>query len=195
MSRQYLNASKAVEEVIVNQRSFKQYCHSISIGKTEYALACETLKYASLLDELFRRCEISAESLQVRRGLLLVMTYELLFGKKKIQGGGAVKRAVTNVAEALKSKLDELIEENSNNQTIFPNLVFNKRSNENEIMFTSSVKYARINEIKCTITKGFNQLKLLYPNVEVDTIIPSLLVFTDLTKGRELQSDRNKYRV
>ena len=71
-SRRYLTSGK----------SFKAHCAAQKrIGKSDFALAAETIKYSTVLDKIFSRIRVSAESLDVGRGLLKVMCYEVLFGK------------------------------------------------------------------------------------------------------------------
>ena len=84
MSRQYLSAGNIVGEV-EQGKSFKSTCAGMnSIGKVDYALAAETLKYKEVLESIFNECHINATTLEVKSGVLLVMSYELLFGSGKI---------------------------------------------------------------------------------------------------------------
>ena len=171
MSRQYLNASRAIDAVVLERKTLKSYCSKNKIGKLEYALITETLKYKTLLDDLFQACNISSESLDVRYGMLLVMSYELLFGSKKIQGGGKVKRALLSIQNVLQDQLNEM----STNDPLYA-------LKEKQIDY----KYARVNEIKITIQEAIQQLQLTYIDIDIsiDIHIPTLLVIKNMKKGK-----------
>lgn len=75
MSRLYINSSLIVQAVEEKKQSLKKYCHgseAAKIGKTEYLLACETLKYSEVLDNLFEQSKIDAVSLDVSISLFKV---------------------------------------------------------------------------------------------------------------------------
>jgi hypothetical protein len=64
MSRQYLSAAKAVDAVDSGKQSFKSYCGSSGkIGKVDFALAAETMKYSSVLDIIFKKAGVSSATL------------------------------------------------------------------------------------------------------------------------------------
>jgi len=72
MSRQYLTAGKCVEAVLFGNQPFKRYCANMKIvGKEEYLLAAETLKYADVLQQLCDRCGVALKKLEVIKGDLL----------------------------------------------------------------------------------------------------------------------------
>jgi hypothetical protein len=171
MSRKYLVASEAVEEVILRKGSFKAFCSKISIGKTEYALAMETLKYRIVLETLFTDCNVLIKTLDVRLGMLFVMTYDLLFGKKKINGGGVVKRKILQFQQELKTSLEKL-----EKQGIFNDILGNSSEN-------ISHKYARVNEIKISIDNAIRELHNTSKLITLDKSIPSLLHLSDPIKG------------
>lgn len=78
MSRQYLNSAQIVQAVEENKQSLKKYCHgkdSAKIGKTEYLLACETLKYSEVIDSLFTDAKIDTNELDVSVSLLKVRAH------------------------------------------------------------------------------------------------------------------------
>lgn len=84
--------------------------------------------------------------------MLKVMTYELLFGKKKISGGGAVKRKLLNVIEKIKISLEELMI--SKHVTEHKDLLSREISEANNMP-----KYVRINEIKLPVLEeGYNEI-------------------------------------
>lgn len=69
MSRQYLTAGKCVEAVLFGNQPFKRYCANMKIvGKEEYLLAAETLKYADVLQQLCDRCGVVLKKLEVIKG-------------------------------------------------------------------------------------------------------------------------------
>ena len=85
MSRQYITAAKAVEAVVIGKKSFNSHCASQKmIGKIDFALAAETLKYKDVLQKICQRIRITPQSLDVGQGMMLVLMYELLFGKGKM---------------------------------------------------------------------------------------------------------------
>jgi len=75
MSRLYINSALIVQAVEEKKQSLKKYCHgkdSAKIGKTEYLLACETLKYSEVLDSLFEESKIDINELDVSVSMLKV---------------------------------------------------------------------------------------------------------------------------
>lgn len=169
-----MNASKAVSAVL-SGLSLKSYCNRNKIGKTEYALVCETVKYINIIETLFRMCEMSSESLEVNKGMLFVYCYELLFGKGKIQGGGAVKRRLLEREQALRSSLAQHLRDcgaSAHAELLDPH-------------FTEHAQmpvYIRINTLKITSSDGFRILKGLYPDAVRDEHIPNLVVLPPGTK-------------
>ena len=187
MSRQYLNAAKVVDGVINEKKSFKSVCATMKIGKTEYALAAETLKNKSLLDEVFKRSKVSADSLSVRYGLLLVMSYELLLGKQKIDSGGVVKRKLKEIQSILKSHLDQILLEkycddpNSNIGMNTPSSSF--VSIHHQQSMKNQMKYIRVNEIKINKMNSLALVQKFCPSAHYDSHISTLLCLPDNYKG------------
>ena len=74
---------------------------------TEFALVCETLKYENIINHLIETTHlITNEENEIHNlSILKVMIFELLFGNKKIQGGGAVKRLLMQNQDNLKAAL------------------------------------------------------------------------------------------
>ena len=178
MSRQYVTAGKAVEAVENKRMSFKGYCASQKkIGKVDFLLASETIKFSNVLNQIFRLADVSAKTLDVEEGMMKVMSYELLFGRKKINGGGAVKRAIMIVHQKLLDARDELMKVKEVDNP------YNLLSDE-AVTATNLLKYVRINEIKVShIDQAFLEIKMLFPTAKFDTMIPSLVV---LPPGRSL---------
>lgn len=178
MSRQYISAAKAVEAVDSGKQSFKSYCGSSGkIGKVDFALAAETMKYSSILDIVFEKSGVSAAKLDVGSGMLKVMSYELLFGKKKISGGGAVKRSVMEIREKISGALTDIMK--AKGVTNHIDLL------SNEVTEASKMpKYIRINEIKLpSIREGLAVIMEACPLAVLDDMIPSLVV---LPPGKSL---------
>lgn len=171
MSRQYISAAKAVDAVDSGRQSFKSYCGTAGkIGKVDFALAAETMKYSSILQTIFEMSGVTAEELDVGSGMLKVMSYELLFGKKKISGGGAVKRAVLEVKEKIMASLKSLMTTKgvSDHEDLL----------SDEVTLASKMpKFIRINEIKMpSIKEGFSVIMEACPLAVMDDVIPSLVV-------------------
>ena len=171
MSRQYTSAAKAVDAVDSGKQSFKSYCGTSGrIGKVDFALAAETMKYSSVLEVIFEKAGISSKTLDVGNGMLKVMSYELLFGKEKISGGGAVKRAIM----AVKHKMISALEDEMKTKGVSER----KGLLSDEIKEAAKMpKYIRINEIKISvIDDGLREIRKLCPSAVFDDMIPSLVV-------------------
>jgi len=61
---------------------------------TIFALVTETLKYKTVLSNIIEESHVLRENewLKERKSLVYVMVYDLLFGKKVIEGGGKIKK-------------------------------------------------------------------------------------------------------
>lgn len=171
MSRQYIVSGKCVEAVLQG-KSFKAYCSSIKLGRVDYALACETLKYMDVLKELFKRLDIVISRVDVNIGIFFVMAFELLFGKKKVTGGGAVKRKLCEYKALLEAEVLLLLKE--------------KGFSEPHELISQSVKsscelpkYIRVNELKMDLLRGLQEVKTLSDDstdaCHFDVLIPSLI--------------------
>ena len=178
MSRCYIVAGNIIDAVILQGKSFKSYCSSVKVGKVDYLLAAECLKYRTVLETLFGQIglKLNPKNLGVRYGLFMVMMYEMLFGKKKINGGGAVKRKVMEYHEKMKDKLKDIMMEMmiDNSAELLPKNV--QQANNLNI-------YIRINEIKMNIEDGFKVIKNLISTAMVDQHIPSLIVLPSGTRS------------
>lgn len=146
MSRQYIGAAKALKAVSAGS-SLKAYCAKTKVGKLEYALCCETLKYQSTIQQIMQDSGISAEKMDVDTFVLEVMIYELLFGQKKITGGGVVKRRIMEYLDTLKEMLSKHM---TTNHVINKNDLIPDHIREAGKL----PKYIRINEIKMNIESG-----------------------------------------
>lgn len=109
MSREYNSAGAAVDAVFKGL-TFKSYCSQRTIGTQDYLLASETLKYRSTIETILERSAVTAKALDINsKGILYVLVYELLFGKGKIRGGGAVKRKLGEVQSTLHLVLADMM--------------------------------------------------------------------------------------
>lgn len=176
MSRQYIVAAKCINSVHKGV-TFKAYCSSIKIGKTDYALAIETLKYEQIIQQLLVECGIELGSIDADPGMFLVMVYELLLGpKRKIQGGGAVKRLVLGFHPQLERALRQLV--SGSDATELSDLL------PKHIKDLSLVnKYARVNELKVSAEEGYIELHSIYGDARIDGDIPGLIVLPPCTKA------------
>lgn len=110
MSREYQAAGKILDEVATG-KNLKAVCGKTRVGKIDYLLATETLKYKSTLDEILDGASVSSNSLDIgSQGMLLVLVYELLVGSGKIRGGGKVKRVVMGELAKIEESLQKLLE-------------------------------------------------------------------------------------
>ncbi len=171
-----MNAGKAVSAVM-NGTAMKAYCSRVKLGKTEFALACETIKYKDIIDDLFERSNINAEILDVNQGLLYVYCYERLFGSVKIQGGGAVKRKLLEHEAELRRHLAELMAEKGAEEA---HMLLNRRFKE----FTDMPMYVRPNPLKQNQwSSAKDKVFSLYPNSRLDEHIPNLIVVPPPARG------------
>lgn len=192
MSRQYLNAAKIVKTVL-SGASLAKYCSRHKVGKEEYALACETLKYNEVINDMLQGSGTDSQTLDVDEFVLKVMIYELFFGKKKIQGGGAVKRVImSNFPLFEKVLMEEL---NRKGKTSYLHL------QSDMILSCSNLpKYVRVNAIKMQTPIGISAIRLKFPQAEEDPDIPALIKIpppysgiadmSDVTSGHMIIQDK-----
>eukprot|EP01039_Chlorochromonas_danica_P006960 gene6959-7700_t len=152
MSFHYLAAAKLLEQVKDGQSLKKIVSKSSHVNKTQYALVMETLKYEEVLEEIARRagCPLSEEEEERQPYLKLVMLYDLLFGKGKIEGGGSVKRSILEGQKSLFQARDEMM----TNRKHFTELL------DSAVVEASSLPlYVRINEVKVSMREGMEYLQ------------------------------------
>lgn len=183
MSRQYLNVAKVIDGVILDKRSFKSICANMKIGKAEYALAAETLKSKHILDKLFLRCQVSADKLDVRYSLLLCMAYELLFGKKKIQSGGVVKRKLKEIEPDLRKELCLLLDEENHKHLQGTDDISYSTANNKFGADRTEVKYVRVNEVKVSKEQAIAVIQKFCPEAFFDNHISTLICLPNSHKG------------
>ena len=80
MSRTYLNAGHCIDAITTTPISLKSYISKKKIGKEEYALIINTIKYQHVIDTIIHRANVNAKELGISYGIMMVMIYEILFG-------------------------------------------------------------------------------------------------------------------
>jgi putative methyltransferase len=166
MSRLYLNAGKIFDEV-ENGNSLIKYCSSLkNIGKSEYALAAETLKYKSVIKIVFENSCIELCDLGFKKGLVFVMTYEILFGKGKIQGGGTVKKKILENIGRFKEILSNLM---------IGKVDFSELLPESITAANNLPHYIRINTHMISLEEGYIYILNKCNEAKYDELIPSLV--------------------
>ena len=183
MSRQYTNAGFVVQAVQVDGKSFKTVCHGLrSMSKLDYALASQTLKYASIINRIISLSSSKTENYHqndifgdLHYGILRVMLYDLLFGSKKINGGGTIKKKILSVEVVIQEALHEMMDEKG--VTKYEDLL-------SDFAKTNSTlpRYIRVNTLKINNCEGLEYIQEKYPNSLKDDLIPSLVSLPSDTK-------------
>ena len=82
MSREYQNAGTIIDQV-ASGSNFKAVCNKTKVGKIDYLLASETLKYKSVLETILKNAgDVSADSIDIGYIRYLLVYY----GTNKSQG-------------------------------------------------------------------------------------------------------------
>ena len=121
MSRNYLDAAKMLNEIIVKKRGLKT---SVYNGENKnksmiFALVCQTIKYKAILEDIISNTGL--KDLDVKREILLILMYEHIFGQK-IRGGGKVKRMIIEKDGEIQVHLEKIKDKLNvkNNEDILP---------------------------------------------------------------------------
>jgi 25S rRNA (cytosine2278-C5)-methyltransferase len=114
MSRLYIQASDVLDK-LNTQGGLKTLVFSQKTGGSNkrklYALVCETLKYAQILEDVMKLCGLYTNLTQMfRKHFLIVVLYDMLIGKG-IEGGGQIKRELKKHEGALKTALTTIMKE------------------------------------------------------------------------------------
>lgn len=174
MSRQYLSAGRIIDENIKGN-SLKTYCASLKqVGKVDYALALQTIKYKYVILQLLEVCNINIEQLDVQESVLLVMIYELLFGNGKIIGGGKVKRIVMEYSSKLIHALSEMMIGKSQHSELLSKHI----QDHSKIGY-----YIRVNLVKLSLSEGLNYIQNSCSMAYIDSDIPSLISLPSTTNS------------
>ena len=111
MSRLYLEAGNALEKMIFKKVGMKEAVYSSGCASKQkpavLGLVSKAFQNQTLLHEALSSVGAFTTEVKMRRGLLLVMTTELLLGSGKIRGGGQVKRFLVERLDALKEHLSK----------------------------------------------------------------------------------------
>ena len=109
MSFEYTAAATALRAVLEGRRSVKNAIFDGASGvrnvKRVYALVCETLRRAALLEAACAAVPAVHAALNADicdRALVLVLVYEVLYGAGTVKGGGVAKRLVVDNESALR---------------------------------------------------------------------------------------------
>jgi hypothetical protein len=112
MSQLYMQVAEVIEKWIAKKGGLKTlaFAKNVRQNAAVYSLSAETLKYKPTLEALLQSAgaATAALRLEVRPALLLVMSYDLLFGHGKIDGGGKVKRLLCEHEAKLRTELARL---------------------------------------------------------------------------------------
>jgi 16S rRNA C967 or C1407 C5-methylase (RsmB/RsmF family) len=111
MSRLYLEAGNALEKMIFKKVGMKEAVYSSGCPSKQkpalMGLVSKAFQNQTLLHEALSSVGAFTTEVKMRRGLLLVMTTELLLGSGKIRGGGHVKRFLIERMDALKEHVSK----------------------------------------------------------------------------------------
>ena len=112
MSRIYTEAAQVLEQFIAQQGGIKSlaYDEAITQKKAVFALVAETLKYRSVIEGLIEAAHVFGKTKpkESDRSIVMVMVYDLLFGRGSIEGGGHWKKLVLAQKSALTQHLVRL---------------------------------------------------------------------------------------
>jgi putative methyltransferase len=105
MSFEYLEAASAVTQILAKTASTKNAIYGTGSRNIRrvFALVMETMKKVAPLQVALASCGLADSN--VEAGLLLVLSYELLYGAKSIKGGGAARKLVMEQEGALRRSL------------------------------------------------------------------------------------------
>lgn len=174
-SSPYQPAASLVNELLQRHISLKSLVYdkngNFLCSKATYAQVCHTMDHLTSLQALLQQPELLDLSQSVKnQGLLLVLLYELLLGpNKSIKGGGAVKRKLLKLEEALRKTLARIqidqpsVEGGSSDCPILP-------------------RYVRVNTIRTTTKNVVKILREIFAEQDDehklfrDAHVPDLLV-------------------
>jgi putative methyltransferase len=149
MSMVYQTAAKILDQFLKRRGGIKTLCYAPGVTncKAVYALVCETLKFKDVLEALMAATKDFSSNRDVkglRPTLRLLLVYELVLGKGKIQGGGAVKKVLLRYQNALKTSLvrAKIKAGVADNDELLPDYLRN---------LVSVPRYVRINRLKMTM--------------------------------------------
>ncbi|EKX41496.1 hypothetical protein GUITHDRAFT_112468 [Guillardia theta CCMP2712] len=119
---------------------------SIRNKKATLALAAETTRLSNLIDECMKTTGLASEENRFKPFLLKVLVYEILLGKKKIQGGGEASRLVKGHREGLVKALGRQLEKRGIKSV-------DDLSRESAHRPSHNLKYLRVNVLRTTMAE------------------------------------------
>ncbi|KAJ0403689.1 hypothetical protein P43SY_003801 [Pythium insidiosum] len=181
MSELYKEAADLLQKLERRQGGLKSlaYAEHVQHKRSSFALVCETLRYKPLLTELLAavpQFKLQKRLKDAQRALLLVSLYDLLFGHKKIQGGGHLKKEIMLHANAFRGALVRMKVKAkvSTNEALLPK--------ENRKLELQLPRYVRVNTLKIA-SDELDAFLAEYPAAKPDAHVRDLLV---LPSGTEL---------
>jgi 25S rRNA (cytosine2278-C5)-methyltransferase len=188
MSFQYREAARLLTAVQEKKGSLKTLAFA-SAGKDEaaaqrsrkcYALVSETLRYMPVLESLLvgdgLQGSLFSNGAVRDSSQAFIMLYDLLIGKGSIQGGGALKRHITEHLPQLQAALTQL--KSSKGLPADAPLELLLPANARRHIFP---RYARVNLMKSSVEAAVTQLQAEGLTVVIDDIVPELLVLPPST--------------
>lgn len=118
-----------------------------------YAVVSQTLKYQTIIEELFSTCRVPAK--KKTKSILMIMAYDLLFSKRqKIQGGGKLKQILAAKESTLRTALTRIKIKRKVKES-FELIPEELRGNLEKV----NPRYVRVNTIKLTVDAAVERLK------------------------------------
>lgn len=163
MSGTYVEAGKVLGMALRDKVGIRSLLYREDDGqgglnrKKVFALVCKTLKDKDRLLQIAKRvpeCGIERERNLERKWMRIVMLWDLLFGARKIQGGGRVKKQMMEYC----AQFQEILKEKG----------WNSDENREKVPVNGRpLRFARVNTLKCSMDdihahfkqSGFNQVE------------------------------------
>eukprot|EP00003_Mantamonas_plastica_P018009 TRINITY_DN2961_c0_g1_i7.p2 TRINITY_DN2961_c0_g1~~TRINITY_DN2961_c0_g1_i7.p2 ORF type:complete len:128 (+),score=25.57 TRINITY_DN2961_c0_g1_i7:32-385(+) len=95
MAQHYKEAAIIIDKIESRKGSVRSlvFHKRVKNKKLMMALVTQTIRHKPLIEKLLVRTDLVKEPAKLKNpGMFHVMAYDLLFGKKKLQGGGYAKR-------------------------------------------------------------------------------------------------------
>ena len=173
-----MEASSILDGLLKKKGGLKTlaYGENVKNKRSTYALVCETLKFKSVMDEIFQATNFYKATKLKRSTIIYVLVYDLLFGRGKIEGGGAMKK--------------KLLEHSRVMSTALVRLKIRRKAKSNEELLPLDLRkpvalprYARINTVKSSFNDVQEALDQdLRGLLTRDDCIPNLLQFPSGTE-------------
>jgi putative methyltransferase len=192
-SSPYAPAAKILNQVWTERRGLKSVVYNpggeLTCSKATFAQCSHVLQSKEILDRLVEEVVNVCESkIQAKNeGLLYVLLYELLMGPNRaIRGGGALKRHLLTLHEALQQKLLEVSPQRDEKEDLSSG---NKDSDRRPEPRTTIPRYVRINTLKADRESVIEQLRGATTQLYLDPHVPDLLVLDPTAESRALLQD------